>query len=174
MRTHGTLTKWNDDRGFGFITPAKGPPEIFVHISEFPRQGGRPALHELVSFEVLDGPDGKKRAVPVMRPGRKGTRLPANSARQRAQSSWLSSALVFVLVAGIGLYAYAQFTQRRAESRLATMEAVQPASPSSCDGRSMCSEMRSCKEATYFIQNCPGTKMDGDNDGVPCEQQLCN
>lgn len=24
MRTHGTLSKWNDDRGFGFITPAQG------------------------------------------------------------------------------------------------------------------------------------------------------
>ena len=39
MRKHGTLTKWNDDRGFGFITPAKGDRDIFVHISEFPRDG---------------------------------------------------------------------------------------------------------------------------------------
>lgn len=43
-----------------------------------------------------------------------------------------------------------------------------------CDGRTYCSQMRSCAEATYFIQHCPGTKMDGDNDGVPCEQQWCN
>lgn len=42
-----------------------------------------------------------------------------------------------------------------------------------CDGRQHCSQMRSCEEATYFLKNCPGTKMDGDGDGIPCEQQLC-
>ena len=43
-----------------------------------------------------------------------------------------------------------------------------------CDGRTHCSQMRSCEEATYFIQHCPNTKMDGNNDGVPCEKQWCN
>ena len=43
----------------------------------------------------------------------------------------------------------------------------------SCDGRTYCSQMRSCAEATYFLQNCPGVKMDGDHDGVPCEKQWC-
>ena len=206
MRTHGTLTKWNDDRGFGFITPAKGPPDIFVHISEFPREGGRPTLNELISFEVQNGPDGKKRAVRIMRPGQKATRSPANLARHQPRSSWLSGALTFIAVAGLGAYVFSQYTQRRAESRLAAMEAVDltpqpassppvepaslaslpdtspapsvqsaaPASPYSCDGRTMCSQMRSCAEATFFIRNCPGTKMDGNNDGVPCEQQFCN
>ena len=44
---------------------------------------------------------------------------------------------------------------------------------SRCDGRTHCSHMRSCEEAKYFIQHCPNTQMDGDNDGVPCEQQWC-
>ena len=43
-----------------------------------------------------------------------------------------------------------------------------------CDGRTHCSQMTSCEEATFFLQNCPGTKMDGNNDGVPCEKQWCN
>ena len=42
-----------------------------------------------------------------------------------------------------------------------------------CDGRTMCSQMHSCKEAKFFLKNCPGTQMDGDGDGVPCEQQWC-
>ncbi|UCN00434.1 excalibur calcium-binding domain-containing protein [Sulfurimonas sp. SWIR-19] len=42
-----------------------------------------------------------------------------------------------------------------------------------CDGREYCSQMTSCEEATYFINNCPNTKMDGDHDGVPCERQWC-
>lgn len=42
-----------------------------------------------------------------------------------------------------------------------------------CDGRKYCSQMSSCREATYFLQHCPGVKMDGNNDGVPCEEQWC-
>ena len=42
-----------------------------------------------------------------------------------------------------------------------------------CDGREYCSQMTSCEEATYFIDNCPNTKMDGNHDGVPCEKQWC-
>ena len=42
-----------------------------------------------------------------------------------------------------------------------------------CDGRTHCSHMRSCAEATFFIQHCPNTSMDGDNDGIPCERQWC-
>lgn len=44
---------------------------------------------------------------------------------------------------------------------------------SRCDGRIYCSQMTSCQEATYFLRNCPGTKMDGNHDGVPCEKQWC-
>jgi len=42
-----------------------------------------------------------------------------------------------------------------------------------CDGRTYCSQMHSCEEATYFLRHCPGVKMDGNNDGVPCEKQWC-
>lgn len=47
-------------------------------------------------------------------------------------------------------------------------------SPFKCDGRTHCSQMTSCAEATYFIQHCPNTSMDGNNDGVPCERQWCS
>ncbi|MBN9463492.1 MAG: excalibur calcium-binding domain-containing protein [Burkholderiales bacterium] len=43
-----------------------------------------------------------------------------------------------------------------------------------CDGRTYCSQMTSCAEATFFLQNCPNVKMDGDGDGVPCERQWCS
>mgnify|MGYP003577269684 CR=1 FL=1 len=51
---------------------------------------------------------------------------------------------------------------------------VASASPYQCDGRTHCSQMRSCAEAQYFLQHCPNTKMDGDRDGIPCENQWCN
>lgn len=42
-----------------------------------------------------------------------------------------------------------------------------------CDGRTRCTQMTSCEEAKFFINNCPNTKMDGDKDGIPCEDQWC-
>jgi Excalibur calcium-binding domain len=43
-----------------------------------------------------------------------------------------------------------------------------------CDARKYCSQMTSCTEAKYFLANCAGVKMDGDGNGVPCEQQWCS
>jgi hypothetical protein len=42
-----------------------------------------------------------------------------------------------------------------------------------CDGRKTCGQMTSCSEAKLFLKNCPGMEMDGDGDGIPCEQQWC-
>ena len=42
-----------------------------------------------------------------------------------------------------------------------------------CSGKVYCREMTSCAEAKFYLRNCPGTKMDGNNDGVPCEKQWC-
>ena len=42
-----------------------------------------------------------------------------------------------------------------------------------CDGRQRCSQMRSCDEAKFFLKNCPNPKMDGNHDGIPCEEQWC-
>jgi hypothetical protein len=59
----------------------------------------------------------------------------------------------------------------------ATDRPPQPVSPRDqgfrCDGRQYCTQMRSCTEAKFFLANCPGVKMDGNHDGVPCEQQWC-
>jgi len=174
MRIHGTLTKWNDDRGFGFISQPQRAGDIFVHISAFPR-GERPKLNELVSFETEIGPNGKARAINVMRPGQRPTaRATRNDAR--ASSGRLGGAVTFMAIIGVGVYAYLHRSAPTTSTDAApsiTMP-VAPESNFSCDGRTMCSQMSSCAEATYFLRNCPGVKMDGDSDGVPCEQQFCN
>ena len=64
-------------------------------------------------------------------------------------------------------------TNARPSTSLLPTSTTSNASAYSCDGRTHCSQMRSCEEATYFLKNCPGTKMDGNYDGVPCEQQWC-
>lgn len=70
MRFAGTLKSWNDERGFGFIEPAQGGQEIFVHIKAFPSGTGRPSLGQLLTFEVETGAKGKKTARAVQYPRR--------------------------------------------------------------------------------------------------------
>ncbi|TXH88596.1 MAG: DUF1294 domain-containing protein [Rhodoferax sp.] len=65
MRFQGKISKWNDERGFGFIEPAKGGQELFVHIKAFAPGLGRPQVGAMVSFEVEPAQDGKKRAVRI-------------------------------------------------------------------------------------------------------------
>ncbi len=72
----------------------------------------------------------------------------------------------------------AEEKKRRAAVAASAPGRVVPATPNvpagfSCDGRQHCSQMKSCAEAKYFLANCPGTKMDGDRNGIPCETQWC-
>lgn len=48
-----------------------------------------------------------------------------------------------------------------------------PESGFHCAGKSHCSQMTSCAEATFYLNNCPGSITDGDGDGRPCEDQWC-
>lgn len=184
MRMHGTLTKWNAARGFGFILPAQGVDEIFVHISAFPRDGVPPQPGELLAFEISQGPDGRKRAQRVTRANsqpRPARREPARSRHSPPRHGKRSRAtLAVVALAGIlATLGYARWRNASPSASIAPVHATPaakleaPTPRFSCDGRTMCSQMRSCAEATYFLKNCPGTKMDGDGDGEPCESQWC-
>lgn len=177
MRTHGTLAKWNDDRGFGFISPASGGAEIFVHVSAFPRDGRRPTPGELVSYETETGADRKTRAVKIMRPGQQARGRPARRIDRERASLRVVETVIAVLLLGGGLgYAYSRMHKTESPPASAPRASVAETAPSpfKCDGRTMCSQMTSCAEARYFVQHCPNTKLDGNGGGEPCEQQWCN
>lgn len=188
MRNHGTLVKWNDERGFGFIAPAQGNEELFVHVSAFRRGGARPTVNELVSFEVRVKPDGKKEAINVMRAGESSARVARHrpSRAPPARSGLLSGALTLAAMAAIAWYGYDRYSGRfdssdsdgsRLNARSAPAAGAGSVDVSErgpafvCDGRRHCSQMKSCEEARFFLRHCPDTQMDGDNDGEPCEQQ---
>lgn len=59
------------------------------------------------------------------------------------------------------------------ERKAPTEVIAPPAAKFGCDNRKYCSQMTSCAEAKFFLASCPGVKMDGDKDGIPCEEQWC-
>ena len=57
--TEGTVKWFNGEKGFGFIAPADGSADVFVHFSEI-QGGGFRSLEEnqRVSFEIGQGQKG--------------------------------------------------------------------------------------------------------------------
>lgn len=184
MALTGKLRTWHDDRGFGFIAPTGGGRELFVHISAFPRDGSRPTVGETLDYELGTGKDGKPQAVRVVRKAWESSAAPLANAGARTEGSRSLIVVIVVIVvlavcAGIAFHGFKQLRTpsqaQKPQSVQSVPQRMQPAAASAfrCDGRTHCSQMTSCAEAKYFLANCPGTTMDGNNDGVPCEQQWC-
>ena len=57
--TQGTVKWFNNDKGFGFITPDGGEKDVFVHHSEIQGDGFRSLdENQRVQFEIMQGPKG--------------------------------------------------------------------------------------------------------------------
>ncbi|MDO8519475.1 MAG: cold-shock protein [Deltaproteobacteria bacterium] len=56
----GTVKWFNDDKGFGFITPEDGGKDLFVHHSSIQAEGFKSlAEGQQVEFNVAQGPKGE-------------------------------------------------------------------------------------------------------------------
>jgi hypothetical protein len=132
--------------------------------------------------------DGKARGVSIIRPGvappvHRRPSGPPRSARYGRAPGKLTSSFTSIVarmaVLGVGVFlasTYAKWSTLLSPvepMKHLPMPAISQPSQFKCDGRTHCSQMSTCEEATYFVENCPNTQMDGDNDGVPCESQLC-
>lgn len=180
MQIDGTLTKWNKDRGFGFITPRRGGDDVFIHITAFPRDGQQPRIGEVLSFDLQSDKKGRRQAVNVFRPGSK-KRQQVERGTRPGSTSWIRSAVISLLTLTV-IVGYAFYNRSHPQAIGQIKQAIGLNGNEStgttnasfrCDGRTHCSQMTSCDEAKFFLNNCPGTKMDGNGDGVPCENQWC-
>ena len=59
----GTVKWFNAEKGFGFIAPEDGSPDVFAHFSAISSSGFR-SLNEgdRVEFETVEGPKGMQAA----------------------------------------------------------------------------------------------------------------
>lgn len=61
MEQRGTLTTWNDQKGFGFIVAEQGGPDVFAHILAM-RGDARPKAGDKVLYVVGKDAQGRLRA----------------------------------------------------------------------------------------------------------------
>ncbi len=66
-RQQGTVKKWQDDKGFGFIETETGE-SVFFHVSEFKAQR-RPDVGEQVVFSIGQDAEGRRQATQVQELG---------------------------------------------------------------------------------------------------------
>ncbi|WP_298146868.1 cold shock domain-containing protein [uncultured Acinetobacter sp.] len=198
MWYEGKVKSYNESRGFGFISCEHDKKDLFFHIRDVPNRHKLPQVGERLKFLRVEH-DGRLRAENIVRldlkthePSSQYTiqkthdqtiRHPLKS-RKKPQTQASSSVLnLFISAAAIGVFAVIVIPMivslyQRETLKYQPAQATQTTSLQKnttiyrCDGRTHCSEMRSYEEAKFFIHNCPGTKMDGDGDGEPCERQF--
>ena len=129
----------------------------------------------VIYFSVVKDKSGKKKAVNAKIEG-----VSVKTSRQRApkpkKNTLKPTIFIIVLIIGAGLYAYKTYPTWTGQIKMAIQNVFseEDFTGYSCQGKQYCSQMTSCKEARFYLKNCPNVKIDGDNDGVPCEEQWCN
>ena len=179
MRYAGRITQWNDERGFGFIEPNGGGGPVFVHVSDLARRGRRPVIGDRVTYAVASGEADRPKAIEVAFVEKPVASLPGSSRgsrslhrpRRRLRLGFTAVAMAVIAITAYSHRSYVAGIFHRTSH--APDEATVAVARFSCDGRTRCNQMTSCDEATFFIKHCPNTQMDGDRDGIPCEQQWC-
>ena len=97
MRSKGKITSWNDDKGFGFITPFDGGDRIFIHIKAIKSRARRPVANDVVTYSIAKDNQGRTRAIDATLAGEK----PKKMAAQEANRPVILFAWLFLVVVGI-------------------------------------------------------------------------
>ena len=95
---NGKISSWNDDKGFGFITPKSGGKTIFIHINDYSRKHKRPKQGLSVSYKLSTDSKGRICAINV-NPERGHNK--ANKSERQLMFSVYLSITFFCVVSGI-------------------------------------------------------------------------
>jgi uncharacterized membrane protein YsdA (DUF1294 family)/cold shock CspA family protein len=96
MRTKGKITSWNDEKGFGFITPIAGGKQVFVHVKAFSNRNRRPDINQVVTYALSKDKQDRPRAVNATLAG---DRLREKTKRTNNSLSTIGAAFFLVIVA---------------------------------------------------------------------------
>ncbi|MFC1831761.1 DUF1294 domain-containing protein [Thermodesulfobacteriota bacterium] len=94
----GKITKWNDEKGFGFITPNSGGKSVFIHINDFSKRHKRPVLGLSVTYELSKDSKGRACAIDVC--PEKGHKKTTKADKQKLSAIIISGAFI-CLVGGL-------------------------------------------------------------------------
>ena len=96
MRTKGKITRWDDEKDFGFITPSTGGKQVFVHIKAFGNRNRRPKINQVVSYALSADKKGRPCAINATLAG---DRLQETTKRSALPTYFIVAALFLVIVA---------------------------------------------------------------------------
>jgi len=169
MRFQGKIKSWDKTKGFGFITPNNGCKDVFFHITNVNETKGLLEVGSLVSYEMPVDATKRQQAINIELVNEKGT-----------QGIQASSLFIYPLILMSGLIALViynlvqyQGTTIQESIYKSLYERDYKETDFKCEGKTQCTEIASCKEAIFYQDNCGNTEIDEDNDGIPCEEQLC-
>lgn len=187
----GVLKKWDDAKGFGFISVAGRSSDVFIHISSLKLMPRKPQVGDTIIFQIEHQANGKTKAyncsIQGLYPLSSGK--PHNHSQQRkivrSKKTNILITLIPVLTVLSAIFLYQTFVSQYTISESSSLPPdtegsafnsssnFSTSSNFNCEGKTHCSQMVSCEEAKFYLANCPNTKIDGDRDGVPCERQHC-
>ena len=100
MSKKGKITTWKDDKGYGFITPADGGKDVFVHIKAFSSRKRRPDINQLITYELSTDRHGRPCAINVAVPGGRVQQKD----KKKSGSLSVFVAIAFLAIVGAAVY----------------------------------------------------------------------
>jgi cold shock CspA family protein/uncharacterized membrane protein YsdA (DUF1294 family) len=144
----GELRSWDDEKGYGFIVPARGGPDVFIHITDFKHDDYRPIAGGKILYRLSQDSSGKQRACDAIMKDEEYTIQEART----TLSVWVIALLPFVLSA----YVFVQLHSPIFFLVYASMSLLAFLMYAEDKGKAKKGQWRTQEDALHFIELCGG------------------